>query len=143
MRRIQVAAGSALAALVMAAAPLRTAQEWTPPSRQMPEMPAVADLGGAWRGALGGWFAGLGVSVAQVQAQGEGGGARPRFVRFTSDMRPVESWSDRNGDGRADLIEVYRDGALAYQLVDSGYDGHAHVLRAYDSTGGLARETHY
>ena len=78
-----------------------------------------------------------------MRASGEGGGARPRFVRFTGQMRPVEAWSDRNGDGRADLIEVFRDGATAYQLVDADYDGRANVLRVYGSNGALAREERY
>jgi len=142
MQRIHAAGVGLLAALALGAAPLRAGQEWTPPSRQMPQMPATSELEGGWKGALGGWFSGLGVQVAEMRAVGEGGGARPRFVRFTSSMRPVEQWSDRNGDGRADLIEVYRDGARAYQLVDADYDGQANSLRAY-SGGSVAREERY
>ena len=78
-----------------------------------------------------------------MRAEGDGGGARPRFVRFTAEMRPVQQWSDRNGDGRADLVEVYRNGALAYRLVDADYDGRANVLRVYGSSGALAREERY
>jgi hypothetical protein len=63
-------------------------------------------------------------------------------VRFVSNMRPVQQWSDRNGDGRADMIEVYRDGSLAYQLVDADYDGRANALRAYTG-GSLSREERY
>ena len=138
MRRMHAgAAVAALVAVTLAAGPVR--QEWSPPSRQMPQMPAAAELEGAWRGSLGAWFNGLGVSVDQIRADGEGG-AKTKFVRFTGNMRPVETWSDRNGDGRADLIEVYRGGALAYQLIDADYDGNANALRVYNAGGGLARE---
>lgn len=143
MRRIHAtAAVAAVTALTLAAAPYR-AQEWSPPSRQMPEMPETADLGGKWQASLGSWFNGLGVQVAAIRAEGEGGGHRARFVRFTADMRPVETWTDRNGDGRADMIEVYRDGVRTWQLVDADYRGSAHVLRVYDANGQLVREQHY
>jgi hypothetical protein len=142
MQRIHAACAGALAVLALGAAPLRAGQEWNPPSRDMPPMPAQAELDGAWQGSLGGWFAGLGVTVQSLRAHGEGGGARFRFVRFTDQMRPVETWSDRNGDGRADLIEVYRDGARAYQLVDADYDGRANSLRVY-AGGSLSREERY
>lgn len=142
MKRIHAAGAVVMAALALSAFTFRRTQEWSPPSKQMPQMPATSELDGGWRGALGGWFAGLGVSVGDIRAVGEGGGARPRFVRFTSNMRPVEQWSDRNGDGRADMIEVYRDGARAYQLVDADYDGQANSLRAY-AGGSLAREERY
>jgi hypothetical protein len=142
MQRIHAAGLTVLAAIALGAAPLFAGQEWTPPSRQMPAMPAAGDLEGGWKGSLGGWFAGLGVQVQEMRAQGEGGGARPRFVRFMSSMRPVQQWSDRNGDGRADMIEVYRDGSLAYQLVDADYDGRANTLRAF-SGGSLSREERY
>ncbi|HET7234296.1 MAG TPA: hypothetical protein VFJ16_30060 [Longimicrobium sp.] len=141
MQRIHMAGAAVLAALALGAAPLR-GQDWAPPSRQMPEMPASGDLNGGWKGSLGGWFGGLGVQVESMRATGEGGGARPRFVRFTSNMRPVEQWADRNGDGRADMIEVYRDGALAFQLVDADYDGRANTLRVFNG-GSLAREERY
>jgi hypothetical protein len=142
MQPIRAAGGLLVLAALVAAAPYR-GQEWSPPSRQMPQMPASSELSGGWRGSLGSWFNGLGVSVAGVRAEGDGGGARPRFVRFTAEMRPVEQWSDRNGDGRADMVEVYRNGALAYRLVDADYDGTANSLRAYDTSGAVAREERY
>jgi hypothetical protein len=142
MQRIHAAGIGVLAAIALGAAPLRAGQEWTPPSRQMPQMPASGELDGGWKGALGGWFNGLGVQVSEMRAVGEGGGARPRFVRFTSNMRPVEQWSDRNGDGRADMIEVFRDGVRAYQLVDADYDGQANSFRAF-SGGSVSREERY
>jgi hypothetical protein len=145
MQRIHAAGGLvALLAVALAAAPNpRHHQEWSPPSRQMPNMPGTSELSGAWKGSVGSWFNGLGVTVAAVRAEGEGGGARPRFIRFTAEMRPVQQWSDRNGDGRADLIEVYRDGALAWRMVDADYDGTANSLRSYDSSGAVAREERY
>jgi hypothetical protein len=143
MQRTHVAAALvALSALALAAAPARAGQEWTPPSKQMPQMPAAAELDGGWKGSAGAWFGGTGVQLDQVRASGEGG-ARLRFVRFTVNMRPVEVWSDRNGDGRADLVEVFRDGGLTHRLVDSDYDGTANALRVYGAGGGLTREERY
>jgi hypothetical protein len=129
-------------AAVLFAAGLAAQQDWTPPSRQMPEMPSAASLDGAWRGALGAWFGAADQPLDGVRALGEGG-ARPRLVRFMGGARPVASWTDRNGDGRADMIEIFRGGAVAYQLIDADYDGQANVLRVYDSTGALAREQRY
>jgi hypothetical protein len=40
-------------------------------------------------------------------------------------------------------VEVFRDGARAYQLVDSDYDGRSNVLRVYGAGGGLTREERY
>jgi hypothetical protein len=134
------ACGAALIALVAASSPR---QDWTPPSRQMPDMPAAAELQGAWRTTLAPWFGGVDQQLDGVRAIGEGGGARPRMVRFVGGSRPVASWTDRNGDGRADLIEVFRGGAVAFQLIDADYDGNANVLRIYDASGALAREQRY
>jgi hypothetical protein len=141
MTRVHAAGGLLVLAALVGATPYR-GQEWSPPSRQMPQMPASADLAGGWRGSLGSWFNGLGVSLAGLRAEGDGG-TRPRFVRFSFNLRPVEQWSDRNGDGRADLVEVYRNGALAFRLVDADYDGTANSLRAYDTSGSVAREERY
>jgi hypothetical protein len=40
-------------------------------------------------------------------------------------------------------VDVFRRGALAYQLIDADYDGAANVLRVYDASGALARENRY
>lgn len=131
---------TALAAVLAAAGP--AAQDWTPPSRQMPQMPAADALAGGWRASLGPWFGGGDEPVAGVRAVADDP-ARPRQVRFMGASRPAASWTDRNGDGRADMIEVFRGGALAYQLIDADYDGNANVLRIYDGSGALAREIRY
>lgn len=141
MRRTFGIAAAVAALAVLAAVRLRAQQEWTPPSRDMPQMPASSELSGGWRGSLGAWF--RGTDLSGVRALGEGGGARPQLVRFMGGARPVASWTDRNGDGRADLVEVYRDGAPAFQLIDADYDGTANVLRVYDASGALARENRY
>lgn len=149
MRRTYGLAAAVVALAVLTAVRLRAQQQdWTPPSREMPEMPASAQLSGGWRGGLGGWFRGVGEGLDGIRADGEGlsrdaGGSRPRFVRFMGGSRPVAEWTDRNGDGRADLVEVFRNGALAYRLIDADYDGAANVLRVYDSSGALAREQRY
>lgn len=143
MRRTFGIAAAVAALAVFAAVRLRAQQDWSPPSRDMPQMPASAELSGGWRGSLGAWFRGADEGLDGIRALGEGGGARPRMIRFMGGSRPVASWTDRNGDGRADLVEVYRGGALAYQLIDADYDGAANVLRVYDASGALARENRY
>jgi hypothetical protein len=116
---------------------------WSPPSRNMPVMPTKAELAGGWRQSLGSWFSRLGVDLSDIRAEGEGGVERPRFVRFAAHMHPVAQWSDRNGDGRADMVEIYRDGALSATLVDADYDGAVNLLRTYDASGAVAREERY
>jgi hypothetical protein len=147
MRRTYGLAAAVVALAVLTAVKLRAQQDWSPPSREMPEMPASSQLGGGWRGALGSWFRGAGEGLDGIRAVGEemprGMDARPRMVSFMGGSRPVASWKDRNGDGRADLVEVYRGGAVAYQLIDADYDGSANVLRVYDASGALARENRY
>lgn len=143
MRRTFGIAAAVAALAVLAATRLWAQQDWSPPSREMPQMPASAELSGGWRGSLAAWFRGTDEGLAGIRALGEGGSGRPRMVRFMGGARPVAAWTDRNGDGRADLVEVYRGGALAFQLVDADYDGTANVLRVYDASGALARENRY
>jgi hypothetical protein len=120
---------------------------WSPPSRSMPEMPRGSQADAAWLVSVANWLessaAVTGVPAASVRATGEGGssGGPARFIRFTSGPLPVASWSDRNGDGRADLIVLFRGAAVAAELIDADYDGLADVLRLYDARGTLARET--
>lgn len=147
MRRITAVAAAAAALTLVAVVRLRAQQDWAPPSTDMPSMPASAALGGQWRGALASWFRGAG-DLGGVRAVGEGAsaaasGPRPQMVSFVGGARPIATWKDRNGDGRADMIEVFRDGGLAYQLIDADYDGTANVLRVYDASGALAREQRY
>ncbi len=149
MRRTYGLAAAVVALAVLTAVKLRAQQQdWSPPSREMPEMPASSQLGGGWRGALGAWFRGADEGLDGIRAVGEGmprnmGAARPQRVQFMGGSRPVAVWSDRNGDGRADMVEVYRRGAVAYQLIDSDYNGSANVLRVLDASGALARENRY
>lgn len=120
--------------------------DWRPPSRSMPAMPAMAELQRDWRSAVGPWLGAVsqvsGVSAAEVRAEGETTprSDRARFVRFARGHFPLGSWQDRNGDGRCDMIELFRDGARAVQLVDADYDGTINKLRFYDSSGALVRE---
>jgi len=140
---------AALAIPALAAAPGARAQsslaDWQPPSRGMPAMPQMAELRGGW--GAGAWQGAIaqvsGIGAEQTRAAGEtsGGSARARFVRFTGGYRPAATWTDRNGDGTADLIEIFRDGARVVQLVDADYDGTANVLRVYSASGQLLRET--
>jgi hypothetical protein len=53
---------------------------------------------------------------------------------------PVVAWSDRNGDGRADLIELYRNGTVVLQVVDADFDGSANVRPLPRRRGALVRE---
>jgi hypothetical protein len=129
----------------VAASPLQ-GPEWRPPSPKMPAMPAMAALRGDWASAVGPWLQGVvqvsGTPAAQMRAAGETtpGGERARFVRFLAGHRPLGTWSDRNGDGTADLVEHFHDGARVQQVIDVDYDGNANVLRAYTPSGELARE---
>lgn len=143
MRRRLGLLAALTAVAVLAAVRLRAQQDWSPPSRDMPQMPATGELSGGWRSSAGAWLRGADEGLDGIRALGEGGGARPRMVRFMGGSRPVAAWTDRNGDGRADLVEVYRSGAVAYQLIDADYDGTANVLRVYDASGALAREQRY
>lgn len=120
--------------------------EWTPPSRDMPMMPRMAELQGDWQSALGAWFRGVeqvsGVPTGRLRAGGEAGkgSERAQLARFTSGPVPVAIWTDRNGDERVDMIELYRAGGVVVQLIDADYDGKANVIRFLDASGGLVRE---
>jgi hypothetical protein len=118
------------------------AQGWSPPSRDMPAMPAVTELEGGWVSSQGAWFAGSSVANVRGAASGAKGG-KALQVRFTNAGTPVPVavWSDRNGDGKSDMIELYRGGSVVIQLIDADFDGRANVVREYDSSGSLARET--
>jgi hypothetical protein len=121
------------------------ADGWRAPSAEMPAMPRTAELRGEWAQSLGSWFRGVdrisGVETGRLVAQGEPASEeRPRFVRFSSGPVPVVNWSDRNGDGRADLIEIYRNGVVVLQVVDADFNGRANVVRYLDSRGALVRE---
>ena len=117
------------------------AQGWSPPSSEMPAMPAVADLEGGWISSQGAWFSGGAANLKGVASGARAGKALQ--VRFTNAGTPVPVavWSDRNGDGKSDMIEIYRGGAVVIQLVDADFDGRANVVREYDSSGSLSRET--
>jgi hypothetical protein len=129
MHNRPLAVAAAGLGLLLAVSAPAGAQQWSPPSRQMPTM-QVAD---GWQGALAGWFL-PGTTLNAVNAR-----ADRSYVRFSSGPRPVAAWSDRNGDGRSDLVELFRGGAVAYQLVDADYDGTADVLRIYDDSGQVQR----
>jgi hypothetical protein len=135
-----------LALLVVAVsliAPLAlSAQGWSPPSTEMPAMPVVSELEAGWVASQGAWLPGA--SAASVKGAASGARAGKALqVRFTNPGTPVPVavWSDRNGDGKSDMIEIYRGGAVVIQLIDADYDGRANVVREYDSSGALARET--
>jgi hypothetical protein len=106
------------------------AQEWSPPSRQMPSMQQASDGSFTSR-----WLIPDPNRSGEIRSSASSG-----FVRFSAGPRPVAAWSDRNGDGRSDMLQLYRGTAMAYQLVDADYDGTADVLRIYDGNGQLQRE---
>jgi hypothetical protein len=138
-----IACAAALAALV----PDRSAaQEWRPPSREMPMMPAAAELAGNWIGPRADWFIGVGdisgVQPSELNAVGQGraGSGSALVVHFNSGPLPVVVWQDRNSDGRSDIIEIYRSGGVVIQVIDADYDGQANVMRVYEAGGTLRRE---
>jgi hypothetical protein len=120
--------------------------EWRPPSTEMPLMPRVAELGGDWLGTRAAWFSGVegisGVAPARLSAGGDRrrGSDFLQVARFGQGPVPVVVWSDRNGDDRADMIEIFRSGGVIIQLIDADYNGRANVLRVYDGRGQLVRE---
>jgi hypothetical protein len=121
-------------------------QDWRPPTRQMPLMPAMGELTGDWLAPRAAWFTGLGpiagVEASALRARGEArrGTAQAQVVSFSDGPLPVVVWQDRNGDGRADLLEIYRGSGVIVQLIDADYDGQANVLRVYAADGTLIRE---
>lgn len=121
-------------------------QQWRPPTRQMPTMPTMSELSGNWMGPRAEWFSGVdrlsGIAPSQLRAVGQGrsGSAVAQVVHFNNGPVPVVVWHDRNSDGRADLIEIYRGGGVIVQVIDADYDGQANVMRIYDTTGALSRE---
>ena len=141
-----------LAALCLAAvagtprASVAQVPDWRPPSREMPAMPRAAELQGDWLGPRSAWFRGLegvaGVPASQLRAAGEPRGSQGavQIARFTSGPLPVVVWSDRNGDGRSDMIEIFRSGGMIIQVIDPDYDGSGDVMRIYDADGGLVRQ---
>ena len=132
--------------LVLCAPAVGSAQGWRPPSNEMPLMPRAAEIRGDWMGPRAAWFQGLdgvaGVSASGLRASGDArsGSEHVQVVRFTSGPLPVVIWSDRNGDDRADIIEIFRSGGVIIQLIDADYDGRANVLRTYDADGELVRQ---
>jgi hypothetical protein len=131
------------------AATLANAQDWRPPSADMPTMPSMAELGGNWIGANSAWFSGVGavsgVDSGSLNAVGQGrsGSAQAQVVHFNSGPLPVVSWQDRNGDGKADVVEIFRGGGVIIQVIDADYNGRANVMRVYEPGGRLAREDRF
>lgn len=121
-------------------------QQWRPPSREMPMMPQVAELTGDWLGPRAAWFSGVaelsGVQPSSLSVTGEArpGTRQTQVVRFSNGPLPVVVWQDRNGDSRADMVEIFRGGRVVVQVIDADYDGFANVIRHYDASGTLIRE---
>ena len=117
--------------------------DWSPPSRQMPAMPLQSEVNGGWRTDDAPWFAGLGQDLDEIRLTVEGGRGRPGLARFANGLHTVETWSDRNGDGRADMIEIDdADGERSLMFVDTDFDGTADVLRRY-SQGEVRQEERF
>ncbi|HET7275210.1 MAG TPA: hypothetical protein VFI91_08500 [Longimicrobiaceae bacterium] len=134
------------ASLIVASSASAQGAEWRPPSQQMPMMPTASELGGDWLGPRASWFNGIqgvtGVSASSLRAAGDArsGSDRAQIARFSDGPIPVVLWSDRNADGRADIIEIFRRGGVIVQLIDPDYDSNANVIRYYDASGELLRE---
>lgn len=135
-----------LALVALAPGTARAQGNWRPPSREMPQMPRVSELGGDWISPRQAWFSGVegvaGVPAARLRATGEPrpGSDVTLIVRFSDGPLPVVVWSDLGGDTRADRVEIFRRGGIIIQLIDADWDGQANVLRVYDASGKLLRE---
>ena len=107
-------------------------------------MPRTSELGGDWLSPRSAWFAGVdgvsGVAVAGLRATGEGRGPHAQIARFSNGAVPVVVWMDRNGDTKADMIEIYRGAGIIIQLIDADFDGQANVVRVHDADGKLLRQ---
>lgn len=137
-------AGLLVSLLTLGVSARAEAQSWRPPSSTMPSMPPAGDLPQGWMASQGGWFNGVadvsGTSSANLRVTAEGRGQSAQVVRVTSGPLPVVVWQDRNGDGRVDLIEIFRNGSVVLHVIDADYDGVANVLRRYDASGALVQE---
>lgn len=148
MRRLALTLSTVLLAGLAAATPLRAqaGPDWRPANPEMPAMPTMAELQAGWQSSLAPWFGGLeraaGVGVQGLRATGtaRGGAARAQVARLMNGPIPVVVMTDRNGDDRADLVEIFRDGSLVIQVIDADYNGRANVMRVYDAAGTLLRE---
>lgn len=135
----------AFAALLLALSSVQTghAQDWQPPSRDMPSMPSLAELTPAWMTGRSAWLGGAGtLSAGDLAVSGEPrpGTQQAQVVRVSSGPLPVVVWQDRNGDSRVDLIEIFRNGTVVTQIIDAEYDGQANVVRRYNEAGALLQE---
>jgi hypothetical protein len=103
-------------------------------------------LQGDWTRGVAAWFAGVervsGVGVQGLRAVGSprSGSDRTQVTRLMNGPVPVVVLTDRNGDNRADMVEIYRTGTMVMQVIDADYSGQANVLRVYDAAGALIRE---
>lgn len=144
MARARLLAGTALLLALAPAALAAQDSDWAPPSRDMPTMPRTAELSGDWLSSRAAWFRGVdgvaGVQLSGLRAAGEGRGSHAQIARFSNGAVPVVVWTDRNGDTRADMIEIFRRGGIIIQLVDADFDGAANVIRVYDTEGKLVRQ---
>jgi hypothetical protein len=128
------------------AAALPAGAQWRPASTNMPVMPTSAELQGEWVRSVGGWFSGVeriaGVGVQGLRAAGNAraGSNHTQVTRLMNGPVPVVVLTDRNGDNRADMIEIFNSGSLVAQVIDADYNGQANVMRLYDASGALVRE---
>lgn len=147
MRRIAAVFPVVLLALALAVPALaQNAPQWRPSSTAMPAMPDMAELRADGPALFGAWLNGLepitGTGAQGLRASGNAraSSGRAEVVRLLRGPVPVVVITDRNGDGRADMIEYHRDGRLSAQLIDVDYSGRASALRFYDTSGALLRE---
>jgi hypothetical protein len=118
---------------------------WRPPTTEMPMMPRASELQGTVS-ANAPWFGGVesisGIAPSNLRASGDRrrGSDHLQIARFGTGPVPAVVWSDRNGDDRADMIEIFRSGGVIIQVIDADYNGHANVMRVYDERGALVRE---
>jgi hypothetical protein len=74
------------------------------------------------------------ILAAQLRAQGDGHGVANVRCLYDSHGELVERQLDTNGDGRPDVAEYYRDGALLRRDSDRDFNGVTDLVEDFDAT---------
>jgi hypothetical protein len=70
-----------------------------------------------------------------IDSNGDG---RPDIVKIFKDNELVQIESDRNFDGKTDLVQEYSHGVLVREIHDDDFDGKAELIKTFRPDGTLA-----